>query len=108
VNWNCPDLEGCSDSIRLPPVLAGIFDLLWKEKRVHRDRIKDRIWGHAVEFYDQEKLLAIHIHRLRKKLARMDCSIETIHGYGYRLNYSPRVMVWDDLWSRGEAGRLLI
>ncbi|RME43849.1 MAG: DNA-binding response regulator [Chloroflexi bacterium] len=80
------------EEIELTPIE---FDLLLALARHHgrvlsREQMIEQVWGY--EYYGDERLVDVHIGRLRKKLAAAAISgdiIATVRGVGYRFEGEP-------------------
>lgn len=75
-----------TDSIRLLAKEFALLHFLYenKEKAFTRSQLLDRVW--PLE-YPVERTVDDHVYRLRKKLKRWEeIELETVRGYGYRLN----------------------
>ncbi|WP_433922138.1 winged helix-turn-helix domain-containing protein [Paenibacillus taichungensis] len=75
-----------TDSIRLLAKEFALLHFLYenKEKAFTRSQLLDRVW--PLE-YPVERTVDDHVYRLRKKLKRWEeIALETVRGYGYRLN----------------------
>jgi len=49
-----------------------------------RDQLLDQVWG--FEYYGEARTVDVHIRRLRKKLDKWASLVETVKGFGYKLN----------------------
>ena len=49
-----------------------------------RDQLLDQVWGH--DYYGDSRTVDVHIRRLRKKLDTWASLVETVKGFGYRIN----------------------
>ncbi|MEE4310578.1 MAG: response regulator [candidate division KSB1 bacterium] len=49
-----------------------------------RDQLLDQVWGH--DYYGDSRTVDVHIRRLRKKLDTWSKLVETVKGFGYRIN----------------------
>jgi two-component system alkaline phosphatase synthesis response regulator PhoP len=53
-----------------------------------RDQLLDNVWG--FDYYGESRTVDVHIRRLRKKLDRFASIIETVKGFGYRINLAEK------------------
>ena len=86
--WVCRD--GRWQEVHLQPLQFELLDVLITNagRIVPTTTLKDRVWGKPVS----DEVLAVYIHRLRKKLEPDPAHpvyIETIRGIGYRFNGRP-------------------
>lgn len=82
-----------TDSIRLLAKEFALLHFLYenKEKAFTRSQLLDRVW--PLE-YPVERTVDDHVYRLRKKLKCWEeIVLETVRGYGYRLNIRSNVAI---------------
>ncbi|HBU81389.1 MAG TPA: winged helix family transcriptional regulator [Paenibacillus sp.] len=82
-----------TDSIRLLAKEFALLHFLYenKEKAFTRSQLLDRVW--PLE-YPVERTVDDHVYRLRKKLKRWEeIEVETVRGYGYRLNIRANIAI---------------
>jgi phosphate regulon transcriptional regulator PhoB len=51
-----------------------------------RDVLLNNVWGY--DYYGTTRTVDVHVRRLRQKLESLGTAIETVKGYGYKLNES--------------------
>src|SRR5665648_1051910 len=59
-----------------------------KEKAVSREEILDMVWGYTSEV--ETRAADDTVKRLRKKLSESNVAVETVWGFGFRLNIKER------------------
>ncbi len=82
------DRHQCSESRRIVDLWPKEFELLqvFMEKPgrlLSKEFLSERVWGH--EFFPTSRAIEISIQRLRKKLGPKGDCIETVKGYGFKL-----------------------
>jgi DNA-binding response OmpR family regulator len=82
------DLQGTERSIGLTAKEFQLLEYLMQhpDRTLTHDQIRNRVW--AFDSESASNVVAAQIRLLRKKLAESDCenTIETVRGFGYRLN----------------------
>lgn len=76
---------GQAGSADVTSIEARIFTLLAQtpQKIFSREEILDRVWGHGVSISD--RVVDVHISKLRKKISGAGVAIESVTGSGYRI-----------------------
>lgn len=87
--WVCR--ESAWQEVRVQPLQYALLDLLTVNagQTVLTTTVKERVWGKTIS----DSVLAVYIHRLRKKLEPNPVHpvyIETIKEFGYRFNGRPK------------------
>jgi DNA-binding response OmpR family regulator len=84
------NLQGTEHSIGLTAKEFQLLEYLMQhpDRTLTHDQIRNRVW--AFDSASASNVVAAQIRLLRKKLAEFGCenSIETVRGFGYRLNSS--------------------
>jgi two-component system phosphate regulon response regulator PhoB len=78
-----------NETIRLTPIQFKLMSLFMERKgcALDRETIVSAIWGHKGNSYSRG--VDAHIKRIRQVNRRIGSAIETINGFGYRLNEGP-------------------
>ena len=73
-------------SVALTQKEFEVLSLLLKNRGqvISRDRLLEEVWGYA--FTGESRTVDVHIRTLRQKLGDSGSYIETVRGYGYKIN----------------------
>ena len=79
-------VEAAGRSVALTQKEFEVLSLLLKNRGqvISRDRLLEEVWGYA--FTGESRTVDVHIRTLRQKLGDSGSYIETVRGYGYKIN----------------------
>ena len=79
-------VETAGRSVALTQKEFEVLSLLLKNRGqvISRDRLLEEVWGYA--FTGESRTVDVHIRTLRQKLGDSGSYIETVRGYGYKIN----------------------
>ena len=79
-------VEAAGRSVALTQKEFEVLSLLLKNRGqvISRDRLLEEVWGYA--FTGESRTVDVHIRTLRQKLGDSGSYIETVRGYGYKID----------------------
>ena len=79
-------VEAAGRSVALTQKEFEVLSLLLKNRGqvISRDRLIEEVWGYS--FTGESRTVDVHIRTLRQKLGDSGSYIETVRGYGYKIN----------------------